>query len=306
MKQSASPTIGVVVPTWQGRHHLTHCLSPLLLSPLKPRVLVIDSSSTDGTASLARSLGAETIEIPQKQFNHGTTRELGRRHLATDIVLMVTQDCYAEDRHVIGKLVSPLLEGKASISYARQRPHRKASFFESFPRDFNYPAPGHIRGLEDIDKHGVYTFFCSNSFAAYTNSALDEIGGFSSVLLGEDTVATARLLRKGHRIAYVAEAIVHHSHRYTLLQEFRRSFDTGFARRSYEGLLEAPKGDGHRGRAYALELGRRLCLENPALLPYVAVQIALKWLGYHVGRRGENLPNWLKRSLSSHKSFWEN
>jgi rhamnosyltransferase len=37
----------------------------------------------------------------------------------------------------------------------------------------------------------------------------------------------ARLLMAGKRVAYVAEACVHHSHNYSLVQEFRRYFDTG-------------------------------------------------------------------------------
>ena len=72
-------SIGIVIPTFQGASHLTRCLSPLLQSPLKPRILIIDSSSTDETVSLSRSMGVETLVIPKSEFNHGTTRELGQK-----------------------------------------------------------------------------------------------------------------------------------------------------------------------------------------------------------------------------------
>ncbi|WP_457618560.1 glycosyltransferase, partial [Lutibacter sp.] len=224
---------GVIIPTHNAQHHLKQCLLPVLASPLKPSILIIDSSSKDNTVKLAKQMGVETLVIPQKEFNHGATRELARKHLNTDIVVMMTQDAYPQSSDFLEYLIAPLLEGKAAVSYARQIPHKGADFFESFPRQFNYPEKSHIRGIKDLETYGSYTFFCSDSCAAWVNSALDEIGGFFPVLTNEDTFAVAKLLNKGHHIAYVAEAVVHHSHRYSLLEEFKRYFDTGYTRRLY-------------------------------------------------------------------------
>lgn len=291
MNSKTELSIGVVVPTLNAKRHLHHCLFPFLRSPLQPRVLVVDSSSRDGTAEQARALGAEVLVIPAEEFNHGATRELARRHLGTDIVVMVTQDCYPENAAVLAKLVRPLMEEEASIAYARQRPHFGAGIFEAFPRKFNYPSQSHIRGVENLDEFGVYTFFCSNSCAAYMNSALEEIDGFEAILLGEDTVATAKLLRRGHKIAYVADAIVRHSHCYSLKEEFRRSFHTGFVRRSNHSLLSAAGGDARRGRAYAVALFKQLWKKKPLLLPYGILQTMLKWAGYQMGRRSARTPS---------------
>jgi rhamnosyltransferase len=221
------PSIGVVIPTFQAAKHLPYCLPPLLQSSLRPRILVIDSSSTDQTIPIAQSMGVETIIIPKNEFNHGRTREKGRLYLNTDIVVMITQDAYAASSETLERLVTPLLQKQASLTYARQLPHVGARFFEAFPRSFNYPEKSHIRSLQDIEEYGVYTFFCSNSCAAYLSCALDEIGGFPTVLFGEDTVVAAKLLHRHHKIAYVASAEVHHSHYYSLKQEFCRHFDIG-------------------------------------------------------------------------------
>lgn len=299
-----TPTIGVAIPTLRARQHLHHTLQPFLHSPLRPRVLVIDSSSDDGTAKLAKKYGAEVMTIPAADFNHGRTRELARRHLNTDILVMATQDCYAENRHVLELLVTPLLENKASIAYARQLPHIGAGVLESFARAFNYPPESHIRELGDLDRHGIYTYFCSNSCAAYLNSALEEIGGFEEVLLGEDTVATAKLLQRGHKIAYVAEAVVRHSHSYSLIQEFKRSFDTGLARRHYRNLIPADGGDSRRGRAYARALTSHLLQNKPYLLPYAAIQTTVKWLGYKLGWQSHHAPIWFKKTFTSQKEYW--
>ena len=83
-------SIGVAIPTYRARAHLAHCLPPLRESPLRPRILVVDSSSGDGTVEEAERLGAETLVIPRNEFNHGATRELARRRLGTEIAVMVT------------------------------------------------------------------------------------------------------------------------------------------------------------------------------------------------------------------------
>lgn len=298
-------TIGCIIPTYKAKHHLQHCLTPLIRSPLKPRILIIDSSSNDGTVELARSLGAETMVIPQSDFNHGSTREAARQKLGTEIVCMLTQDAYFSDEHMLGKLINPIIENKAKISYARQIPHKQASFFESFPRDYNYPETCQLRGIEDCHHYGVYTFFCSNSCAAYANTALDEIGGFPRVLLGEDTVATAKILQNGHKIAYCSEALVHHSHNYSLKEEFFRSFDTGLARRSYASLIACGTSDAKRGAGYVKAMIKALIKQAPWLIPYASVQTLAKWTGYTLGSRSINAPLWFKRALSSQKYYWK-
>jgi rhamnosyltransferase len=297
-------SIGIIIPTYNAHHHLKHCLPPVLASHLKPRVLIIDSSSKDNTVKLAQQMGVETLVIPQKEFNHGATRELARKHLNTDIVVMMTQDAYPKSSDFLEYLIAPLLEGKAAVSYARQIPHKGADFFESFPRQFNYPEKSHIRGIEDLDTYGSYTFFCSDSCAAWMNSALDEIGGFFPILTNEDTFAVAKLLNKGHHIAYVAEAVVHHSHRYSLLEEFKRYFDTGYTRRLYRDELFYGVRDEKHGSKYVKIMLKELIKKKPLSLPYAILHIAAKYLGYKVGDIGSKLPLKIVRSLSGQSYYW--
>jgi rhamnosyltransferase len=302
---SQLPSIGCIVLTYQAKQHLSYCLKPLKDSPLKPRILVVDSSSNDGTVELAISLGAEVLVISQSDFNHGATREMARKFLATDIVCMLTQDAYLYDKHALAQLVAPLIENKAKISYARQIPHKDASFFEAFPRHYNYPAVDQLRSIEDSQKYGVYTFFCSNSCAAYSNAALNDIGGFDEVLLGEDTVAVAKILHRGHKIAYAAKSLVYHSHNYSLWQEFCRSFDTGLARKSYASLIACESNDIKRGASYIQAMVTELIKNKPRLLPYAIAYAMAKWIGYQMGTMSTKAPKWFKSALSSQKFYWK-
>lgn len=297
--------VGVAIITHQARHHLIHCLTPLLRSALKPRILVVNSSSEDGTVEEAKRLGVETLVIPRHAFNHGATREQARQHLQTDLLVMMTPDAYPTQPDLLERLVAPLEDGRASVSYARQIPHEGTPYLEASLRTFNYPEKSHVRGIEEVALWGVYTFFCSNCCAAYRNSALDQIGGFPTVLTGEDTLVTAQLLRRGHKVAYVAEAIVRHSHCYTLTQEFCRYFDTGYARQQHASLLDFGVTDGQRGRAYLRELLVKLCREKPSLIPYALLRNFVKWAGYQVGRCSVGAPKSFVRRLSSQDFYWD-
>ena len=159
-------------------------------------------------------------------------------------------------------------------------------FFASFPRKFNYPKDSQVRSIDDCKTYGAYTFFCSNSCAAYLNSALDEIGGFAPTRFGEDTIAVAKLMHRGHRIAYAAEAIVHHSHDYTLKQEFLRHFEMGISRKQHQELLSICGPDSQRGKTYVRSLLREIWNDAPNKIPYALLQILAKYAGYQLGRSG--------------------
>ena len=125
------------------------------------------------------------------------------------------------------------------------------------------------------------------------------------MLTNEDTFTAARLLRRGQRIAYVADAVVQHSHAYRLREEFARSFDTGYARKLHADLLAAPASDEARGRQYFVELMRELARQrNYSLMPYAVFQTAIKLLGYKVGKAGPRLPVRWRQRLSAQDYYW--
>ncbi len=295
---------GVLLLTRNAEKHLRRCLGPIFDSPLKPKVLVIDTSSTDQTREIAQRLGAQIEIIKPLEFNHGATRERGRKLLGTEIVIMLTQDAYPVDAGMLGFLVQPLLAGVAAVSYARQLPHQGAGLLEAFQREFNYPAVSQIRGLADSKTYDVYTFFCSNSCAAWSNAALDQVGGFPAILSNEDYVTVARLLSRGQRIAYVAEAQVYHSHTYSLRQEFQRYFDIGYVRAENRWIRELVGTDESRGLNFTIALLGHTLPRQPWLLPRIMALLLAKWLGYRCGFYGHGLPGKLIRWASGQKYYW--
>ena len=298
------PRVGVAIITYRARDLLRDCVEPLLASPLKPRILVVNSSSKDGTVELAHEFGVEVLVIPREEFNHGITREMARRHLGTEIVVMLTPDAHAIDSVFLERLTAPLMNGRASVAYARQLARPGADPIESFNRHFNYPAQSAIRGGDAYKLTGNQAHFCSNSAAAWLTSALDEVGGFEAALVSEDTVACARLLRRGHKIAYVANATVIRSYPSSIVRDFRRQFDIGYGRSQHIQLLLGHGPDEKRGLAYASKLIERLWQRHPAwLVPGVANLLA-RYAGYRLGMIGHYLPSSIRARLSAQDLFW--
>lgn len=298
-------SVGVAVITYRDSRHLEKCLPPLLNSPIKPKVIVFNSSSNDGTVELAEKLGAKTLVIPRTEMNHGYAREISRKTLGTDIVVMMTPDAYAKP-DMLEKLIQPIIEGRAQIAYARQIAHDGANIIARFGREFNFPEKSNIRSIKDATRYGRYTGFCSDACTAWSNKALNEIGGFRWILSGEDAVAAAMILRKGHKIAYVADAVVNHSHNYTPMKEFVRHFDTGMYRKQWNKILDLGGGnDQKRGVSYAIALLSHVLKNELLMLPTAFLQLAFGWLGYQFGKFCyHRAPLWVYKAISPADFFW--
>ena len=152
-------SVGVMFMTYNAEHHLKYCLPPVLNSDIVDEVLVVNSSGTDKTVSIAKEMGADVLIIPRKEFNHGATKEFARKKMRSDIIVMMSPDAYGKEGF-IEALVKPILEENVALTYSRQLPHIGADFFESFPREYNYPAVSELRNLETLKEKGPEALFC--------------------------------------------------------------------------------------------------------------------------------------------------
>lgn len=169
----------------------------------------------------------------------------------------------------------------------------------------NYPAQSEVRSLDDRQRSGVKTIFCSDSFAAYRRSALDQAGGFpEDAFFAEDQLVAASMLLKGWHIAYRGDAEVVHSHGYTMMEEFRRYFDVGVFHGRNRWLIDtfgAAEGEGFRFVKSELAY---LARHDPAQLPSAILRTFAKYAGYKIGSREAALSNAWKRRLSMQPFYW--
>ncbi|MDD5327115.1 MAG: glycosyltransferase [Phycisphaerae bacterium] len=279
--------VTIIVPTYNASKYLPSLLIKLELQTFKDyELMVVDSSSSDDTVNIARAHHADVMTIPQSQFDHGGTRTLLAKKAKGDILVYLTQDALPYNEYAIENIIKPFTDdGEIGAAFGRQVPYSGASVFAEHLRSFNYPDTSYTRILEDRKNYGIKTAFLSNSFAAYRKSVLEEIGYFKSGLpFGEDACAGAKILLKGYKIAYIAEAIVFHSHNYTIWQDLKRYFDMGTFHRTENWLLEEfGKAEGEGIRYAKSEIKFLLKKRRFDLLPVSALRLVTKYLGYKLG-----------------------
>jgi len=306
-----STRLSVCIPTLNPGLLAMHMVEALKLQTLQPdEILILDSTSTDGSIHVFKEIHAKILTINREDFDHGGTRNLAFQESLVDIHLFLTQDAIPKDIHAIENLVRALSDNsKCGVVYGRQVPSDRASVFAQHARLFNYPAGDGVvlKRKEDIPRLGIKAAFCSNSFAAYRHSAIEEIGYFPvNTLFAEDSIAAAKLLQRGWSIGYVPQAVVTHSHDYSLMQDFCRYFDVGAfhsMNRWYIDLLGKAEGEGKRfvrsEYAYLKQEGVTFSLVR------LIVRNGVRWFGYKLGRLHYHLPLVLCRRFSTNKTFWK-
>lgn len=81
--------ISVIIPTLNAERWIVHQLDMLLSQTVEVEIIVIDSGSADGTPGIVRRFAPRVrlIEIPNKDFDHGGTRDFALRQSTGDYVL---------------------------------------------------------------------------------------------------------------------------------------------------------------------------------------------------------------------------
>jgi len=297
--------ITVIIPTLNAQLELPKLLKKIPTNE-NVEVIIIDSSSDDETIKIAKDFGAKVITVKREEFNHGGTRNIAAQKANGDTLIFLTQDALLQDEESIASLIKVFEDPEIAIAYGRQVPHNHAKVFGRLARKFNYPNTSIVKSLSDKENYGIKTVFTSNSFAAYRKDVFLAFDGFPrNVILGEDMYFGAKVILNGYKIAYVAEAVVLHSHDYSVKEEFQRNFDIGVFHQREKWILEnfsSPEGEGIK---FVLSEWRYLKkIKKVHLIPLSFVRNASKFLGYKLGRNHKKLPQRLVKRISMYKSFW--
>lgn len=296
-----------IIPTFNGLSSLNSLLDSLLKQINLSDVFVVDSCSTDGTQQLAKERLINLTVIPSSEFNHGGTRQLMvDQNPDYDIYVFLTQDAYLADEEAIKKIIEPFSDPLVGAVCGRQLPHLNATPLAEHARRFNYPDGVQIRSMDDVPKLGIKTVFISNSFAAYRGAALRAVGGFPKhVIFAEDMYVVAKMLMSGWKMAYAGNARCHHSHNYTLLEEFERYFDMGVFHAREPWIRQHFGGAGGEGVRFMVSELQFLGLSHVYLWPNAFIRNVAKFFGYKLGQQERKLPLWLKRKFGMYKRYWD-
>jgi len=302
--------ISVVIPVRNGGEELRMCLDAIRKQRLadEVEVVVVDSESTDGSADMARAWGASVHVIVASEFHHGRTRNLGAKHARGETLVFTTQDAYAHGTDWLATLVAPLRDRRDLAGvYGRQLAKPDAKPPERYFLDFLYGSEPREQRASELSELTMETTLFSNVNAAIPRRVWEDFPFAEDIIMSEDQEWCGRVLLSGFSVRYEPQAVVRHSHDYTIPAAFRRFFDSGVsAERTYlAGRDSAARALRRTALSYALgELTWLWRTGQELWIPYTAVYELAKLAGLRLGARHRALPLWLKKSCSAYPGYW--
>ncbi len=260
------PRYSIIVPAYQAEETIGPCVRALHEQTV-PRdryeIIVVDDGSTDRTADVAREAGADRVlTIP-----HGgpsAARNAGVEAAQGEIVLFTDADCEPWPdwvERMTAPFADPKVMGAKGVYRTRQR--ALIARLVQLEYEFRYERMARLPSIDFIDTYA----------AAYRRELFLRYGGFATdvpIPSVEDIDFSFRLARAGHRLVFVPDARVWHTHPSTLAAYLRRKARYGFWRGwLYIWHPEKRSGDAHTDPAlkkqFALLLLTGVCLVGGVL-----------------------------------------
>lgn len=218
MSATNSPLVSVVIPNWNGAHHLPTCLDALRTQTYpQVEVLVADNASRDQSLALLAERYPE-VRVVALLDNRGFTGacNAGMQAARGEIVVLLNNDTEAEpswlsevvaalDRHPDAGMVA----SKMLLFDDRTRFHTAGDLYRVDGRLVNRGVWQQDTGQYDREE---YVFSACGGSAAYRRAMLDEIGLLDDDFFfsAEDMDLAWRAQLAGYRCVYAPRAVVYH------------------------------------------------------------------------------------------------
>lgn len=228
--------ISILVPSWNGRGHLEHCLAALNeqhAPGVEHEVLVLDNGSSDNTCSWIATNHAH-VKVIASPINLGFAEAMNRlAGAATGNLLAFLNNDTSPQRGWLGELVAALLGAPPEVAAVSglilDWDGGLLDFADgvvtfdghAFQRGYRLPlAKAHLPAS------GAHLPFACGANALVRREAFDAVGGFDRDYFAyfEDVDLGWRLRLAGWHIAFAPRAVIHHRSMATseLLGRYRR------------------------------------------------------------------------------------
>lgn len=206
--ESRDPRVSVVMITHNRRQEVLRTLPLLIDLPERPRILVVDNASTDGTAEDVRArFGRDGVEVLDAGSNLGAAgRNIGALQVDSPYIAFCDDDTWWEPGML--RRAADLFDAQPRLAVITGRtlvgpenvedPICRELMESPLPREPGMPGPPLLGFMAGV--------------SIFRRSAFLEAGGFDPVVFisGEEEWLAVELAARGYWICYVPELIVHH------------------------------------------------------------------------------------------------
>ena len=226
--------ISLVMPTWNAGPLLEEVVDAVnaLEGVTFDEKVAVDSGSTDGTIERLKAGGFDVHGIPQREFDHGATRDRGIRETTGDVVVLLVQDATLQGRDWLAKMVAPFADEDVAGVWCRQIP-RPGCQPVLDRRIRGWPGRGEVvskrqlepgQKLSDLQPFDQLMHSAFDNVASAVRRSVWERFPLGPRRFGEDVFFGKRCIEAGLAIAHQGEAAVIHSHDRSAWSEGKRTF----------------------------------------------------------------------------------
>lgn len=292
----SAPLVSIVLITKNGAATLPALLDAIWRQrvPFPLEIIAVDSGSTDGSQDLLRPRVDEVIAIRPDEFDHGLTRNLGIDRARGALIVLLVQDALPVSDSWLAELTAPLVaDATLAGTFARQQPRPDASAIVRYylarwvaSADVARTVAltqAELDAMSPLERLRTCAF---DNVCSCVRRSVWKDHPFRSCSIAEDLEWARDVLLAGHRLMYVPQAVVVHSHERSARYEFTRT--RALHRRLFDLFeLQTIPSRAHLVRAIALSLLVHLRCElvHPLHMPR-AVALAFAWpVGQYLGAR---------------------
>ena len=223
--------IDVVCPLFEAAEEIDGFLTRLQAQTgveiQKTVFAVTKSADYERTLEKLQGTNCTYFLVEKEEFSHSLTRQKAiYEYCESDVVVMMSQDVILENEDALFLLAQAV---SAEVPYAYGRQICKKKTIEYYIRNKNYGPESETVSQADVEKMQLKAFFASDAFSAYHRPTFLSLGGYDNehMMMSEDMYYAKKVIDAGLKKGYVAEAVVEHSHKFTLKQLYNRYYQTG-------------------------------------------------------------------------------
>lgn len=188
---------------------------------------ITESENCNAVIDKIVKAGYSYFLVKLEEFSHSLTRQKAiEEYCKEDIVFFMSQDVILFNNNCIAELANSITD---EVVYAYGKQICKGKTIEHYVRMKNYGEDSYVISSDDIERLQLRAFFSSDAFSACNRNVFLKLGGYDNIhmMMSEDMYYAKKVLENGYKKAYVATAVVEHSHKLTLKQLYKRYYETG-------------------------------------------------------------------------------
>ncbi|HWD94266.1 MAG TPA: glycosyltransferase family 2 protein [Verrucomicrobiae bacterium] len=214
---TCEPLVSIIMRSYNEGWALRETLPAIQAQDYKNwELIVIDSGSRDGSVELIQEAKpAHFVQIKHEDYNPARVMNQGMALARSEFCIFLNADATPQGANWLRPLVAALRDPKMAAVFGRQipRPDCRAIYAHDYERCF-----GPNR------ESTQWEHFFSMVSSGLRKDIWRQRGFLEKMQYSEDDEYTRWCREQGHRVVYVPDSVVMHSHNYTPQQAYKRSF----------------------------------------------------------------------------------